>query len=193
MRLTPRNPSAAFELAVRRLRRGSRARRPCRSRRRRRRRRLQTNGCARSPDVRGLHLGSRPLYRLDDVADVVEALAPLLEPVGMDARSVQRLAGDSRAVCRTWFLWEFTAKLAGQRMASRPGQRPLLERLGLGCAPRLGEQLGQVDDLRFEPGPPDALLELAVTAGVDRHHDVHVRLLELSKLVGEDAPRVVRS
>jgi hypothetical protein len=97
------------------------------------------------------------------------------------------------SACRTWFLWAFTAKLAGQRMASRPGQRPLLERLGLGCAPRLGEQLGQVDDLRFEPGPPDALLELAVTAGVDRHHDVHVRLVELSKLVGEDAPRVVRS
>ena len=36
------------------------------------------------------HLGRRPLERADDVADVVEALAAFFEPVGVDARAVER-------------------------------------------------------------------------------------------------------
>src|SRR3712207_1579029 len=48
--------------------------------------------------------------------------------------------------------------------------------LALAC---LGEELGQVEHARAEPPPLDALLELAVAAGVDDDDDVEVGLGDL--------------
>jgi hypothetical protein len=115
---------------------------------------------------RGLHFGRGLLKGLGDIADVVEAFAPLFEPVGVDALTVERfdqLILGAAAVERESerpFGWPAAVLAALSLRAEDPAARRS------GCEPR-------VDLTRGERDVPDDERDLERRESFEGWHERH--------------------